>query len=30
MLWHNPMLTVWLGVSIFTVVISYILLKKWY
>ncbi len=30
MLWHNPMLTVRLGISIFTVVISYVLLKKWY
>lgn len=28
MLWHNPMLTVWLGVSIFTIIISYVLLKS--
>lgn len=30
MLWHSSMLTVWAGVSVLTVIISYILLKKWY
>ena len=30
MLWHNSMLTVWAALSVLTVVISYILLKKWY
>lgn len=30
MLWHSPMLTVWAAVSVFTVVLSYVLLKKWY
>ena len=30
MLWHISMLTVWAALSVLTVVISYILLKKWY
>lgn len=30
MLWHSSMLTVWAVLSVLTVVISYILLKKWY
>lgn len=30
MLWHSSMLTVWVALSVLTVVISYILLKKWY
>lgn len=30
MLWGNPMLTVWVVICVFTVVISHILLKKWY
>lgn len=30
MLWHNPMLTVWLVICVLTVIISYIMLKKWY
>jgi hypothetical protein len=30
MLWHSSMLTVWAALSVLTVVISYILLKKWY
>ena len=30
MLWGNPMLTVWAVMSVLTVVVSYILLKKWY
>ena len=30
MLWGNPMLTVWAVTCVLTVVVSYILLKKWY
>lgn len=30
MLWDSPMLTVWVIGCIFTVVVSYILLEKWY
>ena len=30
MLWHSSMLTLWAALSVLTVVISYILLKKWY
>lgn len=30
MLWHSSMLSVWAALSVLTVVISYILLKKWY
>lgn len=30
MLCHSSMLTVWAALSVLTVVISYILLKKWY
>ncbi len=30
MLWHSPMLTIWAGLCVFTVILSYILLKKWY
>jgi len=30
MIWGSPMLTVWVIICVLTVVISYILLKKWY
>ena len=30
MLWHSSMLTVWAALSVLTVVLSYILLNKWY
>ncbi len=30
MLWSSPMLTVWLIGCVLTVVVSFILLKKWY
>ena len=30
MLWNSPMLTVWAVGCILTVVVSYVLLEKWY